>query len=121
MLAAVAAQPIAMAVHELATNAMKYGALSASTGQVAVRWRIAGERTLEIDWVESGGPAVAGGPARRGFGTRVIEATLGGQLGGTVAKTWAADGLQCRITLPVARVTVVARAMEAPPELSFGT
>jgi PAS domain S-box-containing protein len=121
MLAAVAAQPIAMAVHELATNAMKYGALSASTGQITVRWRIAEERTLEIDWAESGGPAVAGGPSRRGFGSRVIEATLGGQLGGTVAKTWAATGMQCRITLPVARVTVAARTMDAPPELSFGT
>ena len=120
MLAAVAAQPIAMAVHELATNAMKYGALSAAAGQVTVRWRIAEERRLEIDWTESGGPVVAGGPARRGFGTRVIEATLGGQLGGTVAKTWEAAGMRCRITLPVARVTVAARAMDAPPELSFG-
>ena len=62
----------------------------------------------------------AGGPSRRGFGTRVIEATLGGQLGGTVAKTWAAAGMQCRITLPVARVPVAAQAMDAPPELSFG-
>ena len=121
MLAAVAAQPIAMAVHELATNAMKYGALSAATGQVTVRWRIAEERTLEIEWTEFGGPVVAGGPSRRGFGTRVIEATLGGQLGGTVAKTWAAAGMQCRITLPVARVTIAAGTMDAPPELSFGT
>ncbi|MDB5372373.1 MAG: hypothetical protein JWP04_1015 [Belnapia sp.] len=120
LLAAAAAQPIAMAIHELATNAMKYGALSAHQGQVTVRWRIVAMATLEIDWEEAGGPLLGDGPSRRGFGTRVIEATLRGQLGGTVQKTWSAAGLRCRITLPVARVTVLAQAIEAPPELTFG-
>ncbi|MBL6457483.1 PAS domain-containing protein [Belnapia sp. T6] len=118
-LAAVAAQPIAMAVHELATNAMKYGALSAAGGQVAVHWRLEGDRLL-IDWSESGGPPVAGAPTRRGFGGRVIEATLHGQLGGTVERSWRPGGLLCRIALPAARVTaLLPGGAEAPPELSF--
>jgi PAS domain S-box-containing protein len=117
-LAPVAAQPIAMAVHELATNAMKYGALSTAAGRVRLRWAEEGG-WLTIDWVEEGGPALAGSPARRGFGTRVIEATLTGQLGGTVERGWPASGLQCRIRLPAERVIARSRPMEAPPELFF--
>ncbi len=117
-LAAVAAQPIAMAVHELATNAMKYGALSTAAGRVRLCWAEQNGQ-LAIDWTEEGGPALAGEPARRGFGTRVIEATLAGQLGGTVARDWAASGLRCRIRLPAARVIARSRPVEAPPELTF--
>ena len=117
VLATVAAQPIAMALHELATNALKYGALSVPGGQVAVRWRIAGGQALQLEWAEAGGPAIAGQPSRRGFGTRMIEATLGGQLGGTVRKSWLPAGMVCRIDLPVARVAAATAA--APPEISF--
>jgi PAS domain S-box-containing protein len=116
VLATVAAQPIAMALHELATNALKYGALSAPGGQVAVQWRIADGQSLQIEWTETGGPAIADRPRRRGFGTRMIEATLGGQLGGTVRKSWLPTGMVCHIELPLARV---AAAAEAPPEISF--
>ncbi len=117
-LAAVAAQPLAMALHELATNAMKYGALSTAAGRVCLRWAEA-EGWLTIDWMEEGGPAPAGSPARRGFGLRVIEATLAGQLGGTVRRDWEAGGLRCHIRLPAERVVARARPTEAPPELSF--
>ena len=81
MLAAVAAQPIAMAVHELATNALKYGALSTSQGRVTVTCRMGVEGEVALDWVEAGGPPVAGPPTRRGFGMRLLERALARDLG----------------------------------------
>ncbi|SDB64209.1 sensor histidine kinase [Belnapia rosea] len=117
-LAAVAAQPIAMAVHELATNAMKYGALSTDTGRVVVRWREEAD-SLVLDWTEEGGPPVMAAPQRRGFGTRVIEATLGAQLGGMVRFDWQAGGLVCAIRLPLGRVVALTGPIEEPPELSL--
>ena len=84
---ATAAQPIAMVAHELATNAAKHGALSRPGGRVAVSWRLAGG-ALRLRWEESGGPEVAGPPARRGFGSRMIEANIRGQLGGAVSAAW---------------------------------
>ncbi|WP_052213966.1 sensor histidine kinase [Belnapia sp. F-4-1] len=117
-LAPVAAQPIAMAVHELATNAMKYGALSTAAGRVRLGWGEEGG-WLTIDWAEEGGPAPAGTPARRGFGTRVIEATLAGQLGGAVERDWPPGGMRCRIRLPVARVIARSRPAAEAPQLTF--
>lgn len=100
-----AAQPVALALHELATNAAKYGALSQPGGRLALSWRVeepAG--LLRMDWVETGGPKVAGPPSRRGFGSRVIAATISEQLGGTVEHRWEASGLRCAFLLPMARV-----------------
>ncbi|MDB5965554.1 MAG: Two-component sensor histidine kinase, contains HisKA and HATPase domain, partial [Polaromonas sp.] len=73
-----AAQPMGMAIHELATNAIKYGALSASTGRLSVSWWVeGGERgTLRLRWAETGGPPVQALPSRRGFGSRILEGTL---------------------------------------------
>jgi two-component sensor histidine kinase len=105
-LPAIAAQPLGMAVHELATNAVKHGALSAPDGRVAVRWRLdqgLGGATLRLCWVESGGPVVPGAPARRGFGSRVLEGTLRGQLGGAVTLDWAPGGLVCELRVPLRR------------------
>jgi PAS domain S-box-containing protein len=99
-----AAQAVSMALHELATNATKHGALSAPGGRISVSWRVAGEvdgRMLWLRWAEAGGPPVAGAPARRGFGSRVIEATIRDQLGGTVRKTWDAGGLVCELAVPL--------------------
>ncbi len=99
-----AAQPLAMAVHELGTNAMKHGALSVPDGRVAVAWDTAerdGVERLQLRWVERGGPPLAGPPARRGFGSRVLEAVLRGQLGGSVALGWDAAGLTCRADVPL--------------------
>lgn len=95
------AQPLCMALHELATNAVKYGALSTPGGRVQVRWHVAGGR-LHLGWREVGGPAMSGPPAGRGFGSRVIEQTIQGQLGGRVERQWLPDGLACTITLPLA-------------------
>ncbi len=73
---------LALALNELATNAQKYGALSAPSGDVRVAWVIEGE-TFRLSWRESGGPAVAQ-PARQGFGTRVVTSMLAGDFGGKV-------------------------------------
>jgi PAS domain S-box-containing protein len=107
-----AAQAISMLFHELATNAVKYGALSAASGLVVVVWRLDPEGgVLRIRWEERGGPALTAPPARRGFGSRVIENVLRGNLGGQVRQDWRADGLACEIELSLARI--VAAAPEA--------
>jgi PAS domain S-box-containing protein len=99
------AQPLGMAIHELATNALKHGALSVPEGRVRVRWGVAGQppSLLRLRWEEQGGPPVAGPPARRGFGSRVLEGTVRGQLGGEVALEWQPGGLLCRLDLPLGR------------------
>jgi PAS domain S-box-containing protein len=100
------AQPIAMAAHELATNAAKHGALSAPGGQVAVGWTLRAGRELRLRWTESGGPPVAGPPGRRGFGSRVLEGTVARQLGGAVRLDWRPAGLACEMEVPLRRETV---------------
>ena len=98
-----AALAIAMAVHELATNAVKYGALSGA-GKVDVIWRleeIRGETWLKLDWVERGGPPVAQ-PKRKGFGSRLIGRGLAAQLGGEAIIDYAPSGVICRIRAPLA-------------------
>jgi two-component sensor histidine kinase len=99
-----AAQALSMALHELATNAIKYGALSNEKGRLTLSWTV--DRTAEIlrlEWAEMGGPPLAGPPTRAGFGTRVLKATLCDQLGGTADRFWNLQGLTCRITLPLGR------------------
>jgi PAS domain S-box-containing protein len=99
-----AAQGLAMVLHELATNAVKHGALSAPGGQVLLRWRVdSAAGLLRLQWLERGGPDVAGAPARLGFGTRLINSTLRDQLGGTVEKSWAPGGMVCVVALPIGR------------------
>lgn len=88
-------QAMSMMLHELATNATKYGAWSAAGGRVDVSWTLQG-RTLTLTWRETGGPEVAE-PTRTGFGSRLIR-QLAGQLGGEVRKDWRADGLRVEIT-----------------------
>ena len=96
-----AAQALAVTVHELATNAAKYGALSTSDGKVEITWELKSVGELVLRWVESGGPRVTP-PARQGFGTRVV-ATMIAQLRGHVENDWHPDGLVCEITLPITR------------------
>ncbi|MBX6742280.1 MAG: PAS domain-containing protein [Acetobacteraceae bacterium] len=104
MVPARATQPLGMALHELATNALKYGALSAPGGMLTVSWRLdAAERLLHLTWQESGGPRLASPPDRRGFGSRVIEQTVQSQLGGRVNQHWLEDGLICEMTVPLGR------------------
>jgi PAS domain S-box-containing protein len=93
------AQAIAMTLHELATNAAKYGALSQSNGQVHVQWSHAPDGQLCLRWTETGGPA-AQEPTRKGVGGRIIEGMIT-QLKGKVRFEWGTDGLVCDITLQV--------------------
>ena len=95
--------PIAMAIHELTTNAAKHGALSQPGGRLLVSWEVTGggdAPVLEITWTESGGPPVAPNPPR-GFGTTLIEKTLAYQFSGKVDRVFAASGLSCVINLPL--------------------
>jgi two-component sensor histidine kinase len=88
---------LALVIHELATNAAKYGALSVAHGIVRVEWELLPE-TIEIVWREEGGPSVSA-PTRKGFGSRLIAAALSPG-GGTAALHFYATGLRCVLTLP---------------------
>ncbi|TDH61521.1 PAS domain S-box protein [Dankookia rubra] len=110
---ATAVQPLAMAIHELATNATKYGALSRPHGVLTLEWEVLAEQPerLRLVWRERGGPPVTVAPAGRGFGSRVLQATLTRQLGGTLSLCWDPKGLRCEIVLPAARVLARAEAV----------
>jgi two-component sensor histidine kinase len=108
-----AAQPLAMMVHELATNAVKHGALSTPEGRVEVGWTVGRDGALSLRWAESGGPAVEGPPSRRGFGSRVVESVVRNQLGGRLEMRWREHGLACDIAVPLSRFA--ARAEEVAP------
>ena len=90
-------QPLGMIIHELATNAAKYGALTRKSGLVLLTWR-AGPDGLEFEWRESGGPSVQP-PQGRGFGSRLIT-SLAQQLGTEVRMTWAVEGLAVAFQVP---------------------
>ena len=92
---------MALVVHELATNAAKYGALSGDSGTVAIEWAAA-QPDLRLRWVEQGGPAAAA-PAQHGFGHRLVTQSAA-QLGGTAEFRWAAEGLAVELRLPLGRV-----------------
>jgi PAS domain S-box-containing protein len=92
-----AAQAVAVALHELATNAAKYGALSVPNGRIDLKWLQEADGPLILHWREMGGPAVKM-PTHQGFGTRIIERMIG-QLKGKARLDWHADGLVCEITL----------------------
>jgi PAS domain S-box-containing protein len=97
MLTTEATQPIAIVLHELVTNASKYGALTSPQGHIAVRWHF--EAGLVLDWIETGGPACQF-PNQSGYGTRAIRSLIPYELGGTVELDFAGGGLRCRIELP---------------------
>ncbi len=88
----------ALLVHELATNAAKYGALAGSSGKISVRWSHS-DGCLNLEWRESEGPTV-GAPAHHGFGTRLFLRALK-QFGGNVDATFAPTGLVCKLTVPI--------------------
>jgi PAS domain S-box-containing protein len=93
------AQAIALALHELTTNAVKYGALSIPSGRIDVTWRLQSVNRLVLRWVETGGPQVAS-PTRQGFGTRVMT-RICEQLNGELKFDWRADGLICDIAIDI--------------------
>jgi two-component sensor histidine kinase/two-component SAPR family response regulator len=98
MLRPSSAQTLALALHELATNAAKYGSLSTGGGKVRIKWT-ADDGLLRVKWVESNGPPVIQ-PQEGGFGTKLIEASIDGQLGGSTVFDWRSNGLQCTLSVP---------------------
>jgi PAS domain S-box-containing protein len=94
------AQTIAVSLHELATNAAKYGSLSAADGRVEIAWSRTADGRLGLRWIEAGGPTVTP-PTHRGFGTRILENIIAGQLKGEVRFDWRDEGLTCEIILPL--------------------
>ena len=96
----------ALALHELATNAIKYGALGDRGGGVRIHWRVGegnGRPVLYLDWIEHGGPPVRP-PARKGFGTRLIERSLNPARNGAVCIDYRESGLACHIAMPLPEV-----------------
>jgi PAS domain S-box-containing protein len=98
LLAPDVAQAVVMTIHELATNAAKYGALSVPEGCVAVTWSRDNDKAV-LRWVETGGPAV-NKPTKRGFGTRVVGSMIE-QLKGELRTDWRPEGLCCEISIPL--------------------
>jgi PAS domain S-box-containing protein len=98
---------LAMAFHELTTNAAKYGALSVPAGHIAIGWQPDPDTPgmLRIDWVEVGGPAVAE-PKRRGFGSKMIEGSIVAELGGRASLSFDPGGLRCVIAIPLETTTL---------------
>ena len=94
-----AALALSLTIHELATNAVKYGALSVDGGAVSVEWRRLPDGGAEMHWQESGGPEVHK-PKRRGFGSTLIERALSMETGGQSTLEFVPGGIVCRIVLP---------------------
>jgi PAS domain S-box-containing protein len=93
------ATPLALLIHELATNATKYGSLSNDRGRVNIATRVEGDDFL-LDWTEVDGPPVPGEPDKTGFGTALTEISIRDQLGGELGRDWATGGLKVMVRVP---------------------
>jgi two-component sensor histidine kinase/DNA-binding response OmpR family regulator len=105
------AQNVALALHELATNSAKYGALSCVDGALKVSWQ-ADRGILTLRWEESGGPPVKS-PKALGFGTKILNATIKHQIGGNVEWEWRSSGLHCTLVIPSDADDQIGRALVA--------
>jgi two-component sensor histidine kinase len=92
--------PLGMVFHELATNAAKHGALSVPGGRVHVAWSVDDRQCLRLEWREEGGPA-AQKPNAEGFGSRLLDRTVSGELAGRYERQFRSSGLVCRIAVPL--------------------
>lgn len=110
-----AALTMALVFHELATNAVKYGALSNETGWIELAWSLdTTSNRLTLSWVETGGPAVAP-PARKGFGSRLIERGLRGELRGSAVMRYAATGFTCAMEASLPRSADMLSLLDGDP------
>ena len=96
---------LALALHESATNAVKYGSLSKPNGAIAIKWETQGD-CFYLDWEETGGPAIIVTPNARGFGSTLTERSIISQLGGKIEYDWQRTGLKLRIIVPLDRLSV---------------
>ncbi len=94
---------LALVLHESATNAAKYGALSEPGGSLRINWNTQGN-DFRFKWEEIGGPAIAGPPQARGFGSILAERSVAGQLGGTITYDWRPAGLRLNVAIPMGRL-----------------
>ncbi len=94
---------LALLLHESATNAAKYGALSELSGSIHIDWGVQ-EGVLWLVWKEAGGPMIVDPPQVRGFGSTLAERSIAGQLSGTIAFEWLPVGLTLRIKIPLNRL-----------------
>ncbi|MDG4874118.1 HWE histidine kinase domain-containing protein [Mesorhizobium sp. WSM4935] len=91
---------LGLALHELATNALKYGALSTAGGQVQLRWTVEDKNLLRLNWTERGGPKVTP-PSSTGYGTQLLQFALAYDLGGQVEQSYRASGLEVEMAIPL--------------------
>ncbi len=112
------AQAMALALHELATNAAKYGALSTETGTLTLSWKTSDD-ALILDWIESGGPPAAE-PARLGFGLTIVRSSIEAQFRGGVIYDWRAEGLRCQLSIPAAQIALAPTPAAAPAATPSG-
>jgi two-component sensor histidine kinase/CheY-like chemotaxis protein len=118
------AQTLALALHELATNAAKYGALSQASGKLELDWAIQ-PKAIFVNWRETGGPSTYA-PDKTGFGTRIITSSVERQLGGKTTFDWRLEGLSCVLVVPrsqsidTRRSTAAAYADDASPQAISG-
>jgi two-component sensor histidine kinase len=110
-----AATPLALLFHELATNAAKYGGLATSGGHVTITGKADGSNYV-IEWVEQGGPDIAGEPRLNGFGTRLVGLSVEGQMRGRLERRWSPGGLQATITVPLDALNRSSRLHTRPSE-----
>jgi PAS domain S-box-containing protein len=113
MLLPATAQAVALALHELATNAAKYGGLSTPGGRLKLVWSLE-DKALELDWVESGGPP-ATAPTSLGFGLTIVRSSIEAQFRGGVSYDWRPEGLHCHLSVPRTQI-VNENPVEAPPK-----
>jgi two-component system, chemotaxis family, CheB/CheR fusion protein len=93
----------ALLLHEMATNAAKYGALSSETSHVEVSWCVANNELI-LTWRERGGPPLSGQPEKEGFGSLLTRLTVTGQLGGKISQEWDHEGLTVELSAPSERL-----------------
>lgn len=104
-LRAEAAQPVAMVLHELLTNAAKHGALSRTEGRLELSWRLAVDGSVHVRWDETRGPPIQVAPRRLGFGSTLIDTMVLDQLGGRIERVWREPGLLCEFTIAAERLS----------------
>jgi two-component sensor histidine kinase len=105
LVGATAVTSLALALHESATNAVKYGALSEPNGAIRIKWETHGD-DFRLEWEETGGPAIVVPPPAQGFGSVLTERSIIGQLGGKIEYDWQRNGLKLRMTVPLDRLSV---------------
>jgi PAS domain S-box-containing protein len=94
---------LALVLHELATNAAKYGCLSNSDGRLAIEWTVS-QDSVNVLWIETGGPSIEAHPTFEGFGSQLAQRSVAGQLGGSLTREWLAEGLRVHMIMPLDRL-----------------